>query len=192
MTNTRMTDAQPRFDRDGAHIWVTGALDVIARDGVQALRIERLARHVGVSKGSFYWFFPDLDALKMQALLYWRDTLNAPVFEAVRAEDGPLNTRLMLLIKLVSSGRLGRYDGAIRSWALVDPRARAFVRQVDRERMAFMEEIFTTGSGDPCTATLRAHVFYRSFIAESYVRTYPDGADSSEFMSDVASFLAHS
>lgn len=104
-----------RTDRDGARIWITGALDMIARDGVQALRVEPLARQINVSKGSFYWFFRDLDALKTEALVYWLDVLNAPVFEAIRGLDAPLGDRLARLIGLVMSERLGRYDAAIRS-----------------------------------------------------------------------------
>lgn len=179
-----------RTDRDGARIWITGALDMIARDGVQALRVEPLARQINVSKGSFYWFFRDLDALKTEALVYWLDVLNAPVFEAIRGLDAPLGDRLARLIGLVMSERLGRYDAAIRSWALVDQVARKFVEEVDAVRMAFMEEIFVRDAKDGSRARLRAHLFYRALIAESYVRSYPTGSNRADFMKDMTTHLA--
>ena len=185
------TEEFTRVDRDGARVWITGALDMIARDGVQALRIERLAREIGISKGSFYWFFHDLKALKNQALIYWRDVLNAPVFEDIRRIDAPLEKRLHQLVDLVLTKRLGRYDGAIRSWALVDPIARQFVENVDRERMIFMEELFLRDAAWDQTAQLRAHLFYRSFIAESYVRCYPPKSSRTDFIKSVTAHLAN-
>lgn len=184
------TKAVTRSDRDGARIWVVGALDMIAASGVQSVRIEPLAREVGVSKGSFYWFFRDLDDLKQQALIYWRDALNAPVFAEIRAFDAPLPDRLSYLVDRVLSGRLGRYDGAIRGWALVDKRTLSFVQEVDKTRLGFLEEVFASASPVPAENRMRAHLFYRAFIAESYVRAYPGAHSRADFLRDVAAFLS--
>ena len=43
--------------------WIDAGLKAMARDGVDAVRIERLAAALKVTKGSFYWHFKDRDAL---------------------------------------------------------------------------------------------------------------------------------
>ena len=51
--------------------WEQQALVLIAEAGIRSVAIEPLARRMGVTKGSFYWHFPNRDALLEQSLLRW-------------------------------------------------------------------------------------------------------------------------
>ena len=51
--------------------WEQEALALIAEKGVAALRVEPLARRLGITKGSFYWHFPGRDELLSRALARW-------------------------------------------------------------------------------------------------------------------------
>jgi len=51
--------------------WEQAALEWIAEHGVAALKVEPLARQLGITKGSFYWHFNDREQLLMQSLLRW-------------------------------------------------------------------------------------------------------------------------
>ena len=51
--------------------WEQQALEMIAEKGIRAIAVETLARRMGVTKGSFYWHFPNRDALLEQSLLRW-------------------------------------------------------------------------------------------------------------------------
>jgi AcrR family transcriptional regulator len=42
---------------------VQAALDIVAEKGVDGVRVEVLAKQLGVTKGSSYWHFKDRDAL---------------------------------------------------------------------------------------------------------------------------------
>lgn len=183
----RPRDTTPRAGRDGAQAWIAGALKLIARDGPEALRIERLAREIRVSKGSFYWFFENRDDLMEATLDHWRVDYNDVVFAEVEAAfpGRPLADRLAHLIRHVRASDMGRYDAAIRAWALRDARARACVDRVDRDRLEFLTRLF----GDP-EPSLRAHLFYRAFIAEAQVRTVPDTLRAGDFLPQVADFIA--
>ena len=46
-------------------------MELIAEKGIRAVAVESLARDMGVTKGSFYWHFPNRDALLEQSLLRW-------------------------------------------------------------------------------------------------------------------------
>lgn len=172
-----------RSDRDGALIWIEGALELLARSGPHAIRIEPLSRKIGVSKGSFYWFFSGREDLVAAVLKHWNSTYNAAIFREVEASEGGLAQKLEHLISRVMGSDLGRYDAAIRAWALHDHAVRAFVGQVDRDRLAFLERLF--GDETP----MRAHIFYRAFVAESYVSEYPKHQHRAEFLRGVAAFL---
>ena len=47
----------PRLSVDD---WLQAGYTLIAEDGLQALKIDRLCAGLGVTKGSFYWHFPDM------------------------------------------------------------------------------------------------------------------------------------
>lgn len=51
--------------------WADGALELIAEGGLEALKVESLARLLGVTKGSFYWHFSSRSSLLRVALARW-------------------------------------------------------------------------------------------------------------------------
>ena len=48
---------------------IDAAIDIILRDGIDALRIEDVCERVGVTKGSLYWHFNDRTGLIRESLL---------------------------------------------------------------------------------------------------------------------------
>ena len=52
--------------------WVAAAIDTLAEQGIDGLRIEALARRCGVTKGSFYWHFRDRRDLAEAVLAEWQ------------------------------------------------------------------------------------------------------------------------
>ena len=68
----KLENARPRasLDRNG---WVEAAIDMLAEQGVQGMRVEVLAKNFGVTKGSFYWHFKDRQDLFTAVLETWRD-----------------------------------------------------------------------------------------------------------------------
>lgn len=59
------------------------ALEIILRDGIDALRIEDVCERVGVTKGSLYWHFQDRQGLIREALFEQLRRLSAEQIEAL-------------------------------------------------------------------------------------------------------------
>lgn len=171
-----------RSDRKGARIWIEAALEMIAENGDEDIRIERLARRIKMSKGSFYWFFSGIDDLRYRALEHWKLRLNDQVFERVRQFDGSMKDQLVFLTNEIFDSGLGRFDAAIRAWALRDVRVDRFIRNVDADRLTFLQELFSRSCADHETSTFQAHLFYRVLIAESFVRQRPDNMDGRRYI----------
>src|SRR6201993_14421 len=53
--------------------WGRAAFARLAQDGIDAVRVEVLARDLHVSKGSFYWHFRDRDELAGAMLEQWEE-----------------------------------------------------------------------------------------------------------------------
>ena len=53
--------------------WLRAAQNRLSEHGIESVRIEVLARDLGVSKGSFYWHFRDRGELLDRLLARWED-----------------------------------------------------------------------------------------------------------------------
>ncbi|MDZ4087237.1 MAG: TetR/AcrR family transcriptional regulator [Tabrizicola sp.] len=145
MTGTRSNTKLGRTD------WVLAALRALVRGGIGAVRVEALAREIGATKGSFYWHFKDLGELHQVMLELWEEVGTQRLTAAVRASGLDPRGQLMLLVDMVSV-RPGEAVGgvevepALRDWGRNDPRARAVLERVDRQRLQDIAE-FLRGVG---------------------------------------------
>lgn len=152
----------PRATRLDANAWIAAALDALADGGVDAVRVEPLAKRLGVTKGSFYWHFADRRALIQALLAHWRDGR----IEAIRRQaQGPENPAAILRRLVGLYTQRANYRGlaielAIRLLARRDETAGAAVRKVDVERLTHVTKLFR-GLGWPETeAEARAVLLY--------------------------------
>src|SRR5271154_1166330 len=124
-------------DQLSAKDWLDRGLKVLAKSGFTALKAEPLARAMGVSRGSFYWHFADIAAFHAAILRHWREVAAEQVIanlETASDHDNPLS----LLLHQAFGGRLA-LENAVRTWATVDPVARAAVQAIDRRRLDYVE-----------------------------------------------------
>ena len=150
--------------------WVSAGLDALRRGGVAAVRVERLAAGVGVTKGSFYHHFRDRGALLDALLEYWAREMTDAEFERLQSLRGGLSARLLALAEDVLEKGMGRYDPAIRAWARTDRTVAAAVAQVDRRRVKALTAFFEEGGFAPAEARVRARTFYTFLLGEPQVR----------------------
>jgi len=123
--------------------WLALALEVLASEGIQGVRVERLARDLGIAKSGFYWHFRDRSDLLQSILDYWKDELTAIVTANTELLEGDPKTRLYDSMRMILDHDLCKYDLAIREWAAHDPAAAKAVRSVYRMRLDFVRSIFS-------------------------------------------------
>ena len=123
--------------------WIDEGLRALAAGGPDAVRIEPLARALGVTKGGFYWHFKDRRALLDEMLDAWEQTVVDDVIEQVEAGGGDARARLRRLFALAGSGgELLEVDLAIRDWARRDEAVAKRLRRVDNRRMDYLRSLF--------------------------------------------------
>lgn len=150
--------------------WLSAGLEALRKGGVGAVRVERLAGDVGVTKGSFYHHFRDRGALLEEVLEYWAREMTDAEFERIQTLRGGLAPRLVALAEDVLEKGIGRYDPAIRAWARQDRKVAAAVAQVDRRRVKALAGFFEEGGFSPAEARTRARTFYTFLLGEPQMR----------------------
>ncbi len=143
--------------------WLGAALGALARDGEAAIRVEPLAKRLGVTKGSFYWHFADRPALLAAVLAEWELRATDAVIVEVEAAGGDASARLALLFR-ITAGADGRLDRAVRAWAANDAGAATVQGRVDGRRLAYLAAQFAALGFPLDEAASRARIAYQSLI----------------------------
>ena len=149
-------------DQLSAEDWLHQGLRTLAKSGFTALKAEPLAKAMGVSRGSFYWHFADIDAFHAAILKHWREVAAEQIIANVEAAAGNDNP-LQLLLRQAFGGRLS-LENAVRSWATHDPLARRAVQAIDRRRLSYVEGLLRSSGLAPGIARARAQILYWAFL----------------------------
>lgn len=137
--------------------------------GPQAVRAEAIARDLGVSKGSFYWHFKDVPALKRAMLDHWADIATKQIITTVEYNRKEASEQLRLLVRIATSDNDASYGGkmveaAIRDWARYDPGASETLRLVNAQRLAFLTKLFERNGAHAARSRQLANILYAALI----------------------------
>ena len=83
---------QPRRSKGD---WLRGALAVFEQEGIQGVRVERLARDLKVAKSGFYWHFKNRDQLYDELLGLWEKESTLVVTASDEVTSLPAADRLL-------------------------------------------------------------------------------------------------
>lgn len=148
--------------------WVEEGLQALAAGGPDAVRVEPLAKSLGVSKGGFYWHFEDRQALLDEMLDAWeRLSVDVPI-EAVEGAGEDSRARLRLLSSLASAKVLD-IDLAVRDWARRDPAVAARLRRIDNRRMDYLRSLFAGFAADEEDAEARSLLAFSLWIGNHFI-----------------------
>jgi AcrR family transcriptional regulator len=124
--------------------WLRAARLALLRGGIGAVRVEKLARSLGVTKGSFYWHFRDRADLLDSLLREWENEV-AEILPQLGG--GAARRRLLALVgqieqraRLSEEGKVPS-DAAIFAWASVDPGVARRVNKADEERFRLLARL---------------------------------------------------
>ncbi|HTB27577.1 MAG TPA: TetR/AcrR family transcriptional regulator [Steroidobacteraceae bacterium] len=165
-TSTARSGRRPRRQRDpralGRQDWIEAARRMLIAKGVERVRVDGLARTLKITRGSFYWHFPNRKALLDGLLEDWSVRNTAPFLAAAADErrSGEEKFRALVDIWLDESEYDPAYDAAVREWARTSARVANIVRRVDRRRLDLLANICSDLGYDPLEAEIRARITY--------------------------------
>ena len=170
--------------------WVEEGLRVLAAGGPDAVRVEALAKNLGVTKGGFYGSFADRDALLAAMLDTWERESIEDVLDRVEREGGDSRTKIKRAgVLTFSSDRLLPIDLAVRGWARRDEAVAARLRRVDNRRMALLREMIGTFRDDPDEVEARSLLAFCLAIGEHFLAADHAGSTRGQVLSRAADLL---
>jgi AcrR family transcriptional regulator len=122
--------------------WLDTALDILTHEGIEGVRIEKLADRLGISKSGFYWHFKDRDDLYRQLLEAWEHETTRVITENPEFNQGPAAKRLENIMKTIGDYELNWAEPAIFIWSQRDAWVRKVMNRVNRERLRYLRALF--------------------------------------------------
>jgi len=171
--------------------WIAGAWDALCEGGVGALRVEPLARRMGVTKGSFYHHFADRQALTSALLQDWERQGTEAIIAAVEmTADAPEDQlRTLLGLTFAPDPRGDAIESAIRAWATTDEMAASAAERIDEQRLTFVGNLLHAAGLPKALAGRRAALLYRTLIGEFMWRSSGGPASTERELDELAALL---
>ncbi len=131
--------------------WILAAFGRLASEGVDSVRVEVLARDLGVSKGSFYWHFQDREELLAKLLARW-DEAEMNWLHAASAETQGAAERWALFLERSADPERARLEVAIRNWARKDLTVAARASAIEKSKAQFISGVLRDTGFAPAAA----------------------------------------
>jgi AcrR family transcriptional regulator len=134
-TAAKLAKASPLQPND----WIRAALTRLSQNGVDAVRVEVLARNLGVSKGSFYWHFRDRQDLLDQTLAHW-EKRELALLDPDAGSASAANRWARIVQATADPSRI-QLEASVRSWARQDERVARRVAAVELRKISVMADV---------------------------------------------------
>lgn len=172
-----------------AEHWAEAALDAIASGGIEAVAVEPLARRLGVTKGSFYWHYPNRDALVARALQVWERHETVDMLGRAEQEPQP-RERIHTLFRTIANTDARSERILLALSGSKHDAARACVQRVTEAWRAYVENCYRALGMEAAEARNWATFAYSTFMGTVRMRRdNPDALPAGAQFNDYLRFL---
>ncbi|MEP2735924.1 MAG: TetR/AcrR family transcriptional regulator [Erythrobacter sp.] len=159
--------------------WIKGGFRALTTGGPEAVKIEKIAREMKVSKGSFYWHFKDQAALKSAMMSHWEAWGTQAIIDRNEERELSPKEKLQDLSARITNSRDAASGGlhygglmmeaAIRDWSRFDKNVRSSVRKVNSTRLDYIAKLFAQLGLNADQSKLKANLLYSSMIGLEFL-----------------------
>lgn len=148
--------------RGSPEVWFQAAIDILLESGVEGVKIATLAKRLGLSRTSFYWFFSDRDALLTALVESWKEKNTGNLIKQTHAYADSLAEATLNVFDCWIDASLfdAKFEFAIRSWSLQSKAIQDEVHQADRLRLQALTDMLKRYGLDDLPADVHARTIY--------------------------------
>ncbi|WP_051208171.1 TetR/AcrR family transcriptional regulator [Saccharospirillum impatiens] len=149
-----------------AEDWLDAAYTLLIQSGVDAVKIQPLAKILNTSRTSFYWFFKDRDALLNQLIERWKSkNTDGLVNQTERFAGSVVEATLNVFDCWLDPGIFDSdFEYAMRHWAMQNQAVADAVAEADERRLTALTQMLLNFDYPPHEAGVRARTIYLTQI----------------------------
>lgn len=156
--------------------WLKKGLQVLSQKGYNHLRLEYLCEQLGVTRGSFYHHFEDINDYVDKLMEYWEDNSNA-IMDQVADSGGTALDRLNRLQQDVFEIS-AKLEVVVRAWATFNKTVLKYMRRIDRKRIDFITELYLEHGYPERAAETTAKIEYMAYVGAQNLHFMDSKRDS--------------
>ncbi|WP_232666802.1 TetR/AcrR family transcriptional regulator [Pseudonocardia sp. TRM90224] len=151
--------------------WLDCGLGILAEQGAQALRLDRLLATIGLTKGSFYHHFDGMPDYRAELAAYFEERYTTRYIDVAteRFEDPAGQLRTLRSLVAAEKGAEAELEVAFRAWAQQDAVVRTVQERIDERRVRFLEELFARHDLPSGRARVLAQAVYLTLVGGGHV-----------------------
>ncbi|MGO4541049.1 TetR/AcrR family transcriptional regulator [Paenibacillus sp. 2TAB19] len=149
--------------------WIVLGIDKFAEGGESALVVEKLARQLGSSKTSFYWYFKDRSQYVSRIIAEWHERATTSVItrNTALASLPPQRQARELMITMFSFNGGGDFQFYLRKLGETEDSYRTMLHHLEQQRLRYMSELLIR-----CGLTQEAAVRSSELVYSYYLGWY--------------------
>ena len=144
--------------------WLDLGLQRFSEGGASALVVERLARSLGTSKSSFYWYLNNREGFLYEVLQYWVRLGTTAVIDQSEIAPTAAGRLYKVMFEALSSRAGGDFLFHLRALAQRDPMAAQLLEITEAARIGYLAQVLGEMGHDPKTARCTADLVYHYFL----------------------------
>jgi AcrR family transcriptional regulator len=154
-------------------LWLDAAYEMLVDGGVEAVKVLPLSDRLGLSRTSFYWHFPDREALLAGLVARWQAKNTGNLIARCEAPAATIAAAMLNLFDCWVDPKLfdSRMEFAMRTWALTDPGVEAAMAEADAARIAAITALFRRFNYVETEADARARTLYLTQVGYIALRS---------------------
>jgi AcrR family transcriptional regulator len=137
-----------------AEDWLEAGLKGLRKSGPEGLRVKKLASSLGVTTGSFYWHFENVETFHRKLLDHWMQWDTTRTSSEAKQDAHPMQR----LEELIEQNELLEHTDAVREWARTNEDAARAIARVEKMRHRRVTEMLVQSGLDERTASVRAQI----------------------------------
>jgi AcrR family transcriptional regulator len=162
MVMAKTSESGDRAVRLGARDWTAAGLKALEEEGYPAVRADRLAAALKVSRGSFYWHFADVAAFEAALVAHWREMVLAALDPPMAEGETPLERFETIMRRVLGTTR--RLEVQFRAWGAVSASVRTALDQVDANRLAHFARLLARPERSESETLAVARIAYWTYL----------------------------
>lgn len=157
-----------RSERLTRQDWLDLALQTLVEDGIDRVKVQIMAKQLGVARSSFYWHFESREDLHKAMLDDWLRKNTSPIIERAMRPEPDVNRAVISVFECWIDETLfdPALDIAVRLWGRRSPEVRAVVIEADTLRVDALRRMFLRHGYPEREALIRARVIYFTQIGQ--------------------------
>lgn len=142
--------------------WLNLAVRTLVGSGIESVKIQVMAKTLGVSRSSFYWHFKSMTELQDQMLSHWIEKNTSPIIERAMRPAEAITSAVSAVFECWVDDHLfdPNLDMAVRLWGRKDQKVRSVVKEADDMRLGALTRMYLRYGYPEQEAQTRARTLY--------------------------------